>query len=311
MVFCVNTTFFANKVYAVDKNAGTTSLLIAINQSQSIKTASSQTNTQNVNINVKDIDVNDVLLKDYHEKYKKRDSKSDIWVSKQTINDTLKGYEDYDYPLFDNFNKSDKKILRFELQDGDYAILDTNVKGHKNFKYVAEYHKDGSLFGIVQIKTIHKSRKSATIAFYEYRDEYLDFYKIKHLMFVDIKKDNNKNTFAQFIYKDGLDLNNLICAQVNNDLYLNDESKNLIVKMQKFDVPKEYSKFAENTKKTVAQVGAPVINTVVFVKDITVHLITVPFKWVGFISDQSDYIPMFIIVPLALPIFFLMLFGID
>lgn len=203
-----------------------------------INLASKTTQQQETKINVKNIYMNDETLKKYHEKFYKYTSKDHLYCCMSNIEAYLNGYKYYNYPEKDNFDKNDKNIMRFELQDGDYAILDNSVKGHKKYKYIAEYHKDGSLFGVVQVKTIRKTRKSATIAFYEYRRREKDpsTFVEKHTMFLDIEKEKSKVNIAQFVYKDEISLANLVCAQINNDLYLDEESKNLIVKMKKFDI---------------------------------------------------------------------------
>lgn len=205
-----------------------------------VSLASKTTQQQETKINVKNIDMNDETLKKYHQKFYKYSNRAYSYSYKNNMDKYLKGYKYYNYPEKDNFDKNDKYIMRFELQDGDYAILDNSVKGNKKYKYAAEYHKDGSLFGVVQIKTIRKIRKSATIAFYEYRqsEENLSKFNTKHTMFLDIEKEKDKVNIAQFVYKDKISFESLVCAQVNNDLYLNEESKNLIVKMKKFDEPK-------------------------------------------------------------------------
>lgn len=225
--------------------------------------ASQATQQQKVKINVKNIDMNDETLKKYHQKFYKYSNRAYSYSYKNNMDKYLKGYKYYNYPEKDNFDKNDKYIMRFELQDGDYAILDNSVKGNKKYKYAAEYHKDGSLFGVVQIKTIRKIRKSATIAFYEYRqnEEDISKFNTKHTMFLDIEKEKDKVNIAQFVYKDKISFESLVCAQVNNDLYLNEESKNLIVKMKKFNIPSEDNVTVnENTQYAIrAAIMVPVI----------------------------------------------------
>jgi hypothetical protein len=69
-------------------------------------------------------------------------------------------------------------------------------------------------------------------------------------MFIDIEKKKDKVNIAQFVYKGSLYSSRLVCAQINNDLYLNKEAKNLIVKMQKFDIPQE-PLFNQGVKKNI------------------------------------------------------------
>ena len=207
---------------------------------------------QDVKINIKNLDMNNEDIIKYNNKFYRYSERE---VLTFTYDGQLKGYKHYNYPKKDNFDLNDKNIIRVELQDGDYAILNTKIKGKRKYKYAAEYHKDGSLFGIVQIKTIHKTRKSATIAFYEFRlnEEFTSRLNNKYTMIIDIEKKKDKVDIAQFIYKDGVYSDNLICCQINNDLYLNEESKNLIVKMKKFDIPTK--SISPQTKDTLNKVG--------------------------------------------------------
>ena len=189
-------------------------------------------------IDIKNITFDDKFLNKYTNKFNKYSTpikRSSIFLNE------LEDYKQYNYPQKDNFNTNDKSIIRVELQDGDYAILNTDAKWNEKYKYAAEYHKDGSLFGIVQIKTIKKTRESATIAFYEYRI-WRDgvgglFGDLKHILFLDFEKKKDKINIAQFIYDKKICIDKLLCCQINNEIYLNDESKNLIVKMKKFEIP--------------------------------------------------------------------------
>ena len=227
---------------------------------------------QEVKINIKNIDDNNEDIKKYHKKFRKYSRRDVSHFYTSGINKKLKGYKHYNYPQKDNFDLNDKNIIKVELQDGDYVILNTKIKGKRKYKYAAEYHKDGSLFGIVQIKTIHKTSNTATIAFYEYRqnEENISIFNAKHIMYLDIEKKKDKVDIAQFIYKDREYSDNLICCQINNDLYLNEEAKNLIVKMKKFDIPSEsYDNVKDNLIAGVQGVGmvvaAPFIGAVAVV----------------------------------------------
>ena len=111
---------------------------------------------QEVKINIKNLDMNNEDIDKYHDKFCRYSNEDVSYFYTSEINKELKGYKHYNYPQKDNFDLNDKNIIRVELQDGDYAILNTKIKGKRKYKYAAEYHKDGSLFGIVQIKTIHK-----------------------------------------------------------------------------------------------------------------------------------------------------------
>lgn len=191
---------------------------------------------EKIKLNVKDIDENDKLLMKYHKKFQKYWHDNAAYLSTSLA----KGYEHYNYPEKDNFSQNNPNVLRFELQDGDYAVLKTNVNGCKKYKYAAEYHKDGSLFGIVRIATIYKTRKSKIIQCTEYRNVGRESYHVKHTMVFNIEKVGKQFNFVQFIYLTEFSQTPiLVCAQINNDLYLNDESKNLIIRMKKFDIPKE------------------------------------------------------------------------
>lgn len=221
------------------------------NNSAAIVSDTPQTQNDKIETNIQVIEEKDEILNKYNKKFRKYAAGKFESFNKEEINSKLKGYENYFYPQIDNLDKNDSKILKFELQDGDYAILNTNISGCDKYKYAVEYHKDGSLFGIVQIRTIRKTKKTITIQFNEYRVyEDLQVYVPTHTMFVDIEKTKDKLNIAQFVYKNVLknnfDINKLVCAQINNDLYLNETSKNLIIEMKKFDVPHTYTKAAEN-----------------------------------------------------------------
>lgn len=241
---------------------------------------------QEIKINIKNIyksyDKNDKTLLKYHEKFVKYLNRDIDYFLKENITSNLKGYEKYNFPEKDSFDKNNPKILRFELQNGDYAIMDTTVESNKKYKYAAEYHKDGTLFGIVQIKTILKTRKSVTVQFVEYRDDG-DKYKYKHIMFIDIEKNKNKVNIAQFVYNHNVYFEHLVCAQINNDLYLNKESKNLIVKMQKFDIPNEVMTTVTKENLVNIALGTPVILMncvgVALAVSIGIPLLLSPFGW--------------------------------
>ena len=205
-------------------------------------------------IKIKSIEEYSVPLKKQHDKYDKylRKMNDNTWIYDL---DSLKGYKYYNYSFSDNFDKNDKNILRFELQDGDYALFNSNIKGNRKYKYAAEYHKNGELFGIVQIRTIEKKRNSALVVFREYRKE-SDKFTRKHTMVLDIKDDGNIFNARQFIYKNTPWFGNLLCVQINNNVYLSKDAKNLAVKMQKFEIPDKELTSDSFKNKTADTVGS-------------------------------------------------------
>ena len=88
----------------------------------------------------------------------------------------------------------------------------------------------------MQIRTIEKKRNSALVVFREYRKE-SDKFTRKHTMVLDIKDDGNIFNARQFIYKNTHWFGNFLCVQINNNVYLSKDAKNLAVKMQKFEIP--------------------------------------------------------------------------
>ncbi len=86
--------------------------------------------------------------------------------------------------------------IAIKLEDGDYAVWNSTKfdmsllwerKGKKRIQYAAEYHKDGSLMGIVKMKRVDKN----TIAFFEYRIEDIekDSASMKHIVFYSTEKE--------------------------------------------------------------------------------------------------------------------------
>lgn len=86
--------------------------------------------------------------------------------------------------------------IAIKLEDGDYAVWNSTKfdmsllwerKGKRKIQYAAEYHKDGSLMGIVKMKRVDKN----TIAFFEYRIEDIkkDSASMKHIVFYSTEKE--------------------------------------------------------------------------------------------------------------------------
>lgn len=242
------------------------SIIITIN-SICIASESTPLNLNNNTISkitVNNIEENQDLLNKFHNKYKKylNKTKNQPSIQASEITSKLKGYKKYDYPLKDNFNKNNKKILIFALQDGDYALLDTNIE-RKKYQYAAEYHQNGELFGIVQIKTFHKKKNSAIVVLNEYRNKTSDnSYIKKHTVVFEVDKTNSN--IAQFIYEGEPILKNLICAQINETLFLNKESKNLLVEMQKFDTSKK-SILSDDFKNNLTDAAIEILATPIYI----------------------------------------------
>lgn len=250
---------------------------------------------------IKKIDINDPTLIKYNNKFQRYSDYPGLSYHRNEIfiSSVLQGYKYYKYPEIDNISKNNKNILKINLQDGDYAILDLSIKGNKKYKYVAEYHADGHLFGIVQIKTIYKTHKSTTLAFFEYRISEQDVYYQKHVMYLDITKNKNGIDIAQFIYRiknpiyrGDVCLSDLICYQINNDLFLNEESKNLIVKMKKFDIPQETITLNPEIKSNLSSIGTGISQTL--------ELLSFPLILVGAVAFGIITAPLLIINPNAL-----------
>lgn len=128
------------------------------------------------------------------------------------------------YKHRDDSLKNKKEYLKIELLDGDYVIA------YKAAEYLAEYHKNGELMGLVKGENITQSDKRITCVYYEYRLGYNteddeaeeDDMGLKHIMFLDI--EHNKS-ISQYIYnKEG----KLLCSQTNNTIYVAEEGRNLI-----------------------------------------------------------------------------------
>ncbi len=234
-------------------------------------------------INIEKFDKQNPDIVKYHNKFEKYSRKKHSNFNKTDINSVLKGYKYYNYPEKDNL----KNVIRIELKDGDYAVLDNSIKGNKKYKYAAEYHKDGSLMGIVQIKTIKKTRKSVTLAFYEYRlSENNKYFVNNYLMFMDIEKNKKllPPKVVQFIYSKMVDLDSLVCCQIDDDLYLNDNGKNLIVALEDFEYPKASNDAEKSVVKTVTCGSVKMVsNGVDFVIDTTKSIIVLPFAAVGLV----------------------------
>ena len=124
----------------------------------------------------------------------------------------------YGYGKKDNSSKSNKEYMKMNLLDGDYVI------GFKDAPYIAEYHKDGSLMGLAKVDKKVLSDNKASVVFYEYRVGYntTTGMGLKHILFLDYEKDKY---ISQYIYNvDG----KLLCRQINNDIYVASEARNMI-----------------------------------------------------------------------------------
>ena len=129
----------------------------------------------------------------------------------------------YGYSKKDNSKKSKKEFMKLNLLDGDYVI------GFKNAPYFAEYHKNGNLMGLVKVEEVVMTEEKVIQIFYEYRTGYnvTSGMGLKHIMYLDIEKDKY---ISQYIYDvDG----KMLCMQVNNDIYVAEEAKNIIPDLSK------------------------------------------------------------------------------
>lgn len=127
------------------------------------------------------------------------------------------------------------------LRDGDYAITSRNREGYNNH-YIAEYHKDGMLMGFAKKNYIEASRSNVTKVYYEYRIGYAtnEGAGLKHILFLIVTNDK----VAQYIYSAN---GTLMCAQVNNDIYIAEGVRNLLPDLSKKETYKPLENSNDNT----------------------------------------------------------------
>ena len=136
----------------------------------------------------------------------------------QTLNNVDSILSKYGYSKKDNSSKSKQEYMKMNLLDGDYVIA------YKDTPYIAEYHKDGSLMGLAKIEKKELSETKGSVVFYEYRVGYntTSGMGLKHIMFMDFEKDKH---ISQYIYNVN---GKLLCRQINNDIYVASEARNMI-----------------------------------------------------------------------------------
>ena len=118
-------------------------------------------------ININKLDKNNLTLQWYEKKLKKY-LPIDKWGKISVV--CYEYMVENCYPKKDNFDKNNSSIIKINLKDGDYVIINENIKSdNKKLKYAAEYDKNGEILGIVQIKTIKNSKKRILLSFEEYR----------------------------------------------------------------------------------------------------------------------------------------------
>ena len=124
----------------------------------------------------------------------------------------------YGYGKKDNSSKSNKEYMKMNLLDGDYVI------GYKDTPYIAEYHKDGTLMGLAKLDKKDLTENKGSVVFYEYRVGYNTStgMGLKHILFLDYEKDKY---ISQYIYNVN---GKLLCRQINNDIYVASEARNMI-----------------------------------------------------------------------------------
>lgn len=149
---------------------------------------------------------------------------------KRIVSETPKSiyFNEYDKVLREygfgyNSYEQNKQYVKFELLDGDFAIV------YKGSPYIGEYHRNKNLMGLIKYNLI-KINNSENIEIYsEYRFKepsnnalQKEQIKLKHVLFVHNKR--NCKT-AQYIYDFS---GNLLCRQIGEDIYIADDTRNLL-----------------------------------------------------------------------------------
>ena len=159
----------------------------------------------------------------------------------QTIENYTQLLKQYDYNIFDNSSKSNKEFVGLKLLDGDYAIW------FKGSPYIAEYHKNKALMGLIKQEIVEKSDNGFTQIFYEYRIPQVENYSnkenmavyslemkmnLKHILIVNF----NSKQASQYIYStDG----ELLCSQEGKNIYVSESARNML---PNWSEKQEYSK---------------------------------------------------------------------
>ena len=133
------------------------------------------------------------LVEEHYDDLLKIIKKEDAEISYKEIQDAALSKK-YGYVAHDNRRYHDMEDIRYvrdideqrgrivvPLCDGDYAVWNTkNNSFFRRIQYAAEYHKDGSLFGVIKIRRISRNK----YAFYEYRlnEPENGFVYLKHVL---------------------------------------------------------------------------------------------------------------------------------
>lgn len=170
----------------------------------------------------------------------------------------IKNYKDIlkknGFKKTDKLSKGRESYYKMDLLDGDYAVWYSydsydeyenfnfqEVFGDKYFyygqkqyvalRYIAEYHKDKSIMGLVKAKKYYSNGETIMNILYEYRTNYNTTSDknmgLKHILFIDKEEDNS---ISQYLYNVN---GNLLCKQVNNVIYISDEARNMIPDLSK------------------------------------------------------------------------------
>ena len=192
----------------------------------------------------------------------------------------------YGYDKKDNSSKSNKEYMKMNLLDGDYVI------GYKDAPYIAEYHKDGTLMGLAKVEKKELNDKKGSVVFYEYRVGYNTStgMGLKHVLFLDFEKDKY---ISQYIYKhDG----KLLCRQINNDIYIASEARNMIPDWSKKINVKVYNQQQKHVDKESKNINMGDImgNTLQY---IALPLMIVPpvyfiFYFLGELAKGNSLVPL-------------------
>lgn len=158
----------------------------------------------------------------------------------QTLSNVDSILSQYGYGKKDNSSKSKKEYMKMNLLDGDYVIA------YKDVPYIAEYHKNGELMGLAKLDKKALNENRGSVVFYEYRIGYKTTtgMGLKHILFLDFERGKY---ISQFIY----DVNGkLLCRQINNDIYVASEARNMIPDWSKKIDVKVYNQTSTQTTKS-------------------------------------------------------------
>lgn len=167
------------------------------------------------------------------DKTKEADCQSIVKYAQKNLYNIDSILSQYGYSKKDNSAKSKKEYMKMNLLDGDYAIA------YKNVPYIAEYHKDGTLMGLAKLDKKELTENKGSVVFYEYRSGYntTSGMGLKHVLFLNFEKGKY---ISQYIY----DVNGkLLCRQINNDIYVTEEARNMIPDWKKCSTEKVQIKY--------------------------------------------------------------------